>query len=99
MQSTGMVQLLGTTYRVLRVRRGHYQVVRIHDEAIAGSFSCGTILEVVAVGVDASLMRRLAGAAVYGGKTNWMGPHASTTRSGPFEWLRAAKVARPFAVA
>lgn len=72
-----MVQVLGTTYRVLRMQLGSYQVVRIHDEAVAGSFSCGRTLEVVALGVDAALMRQLAGAAVHGGKTSWMGPHAS----------------------
>ena len=77
MRITGMFQLLGTTYRVSRVNSGRYLVVRIHDEVVAGSFSCGKSLEVVPMAVDLKLMRQLAGAAVYGGKTSWMGPSVS----------------------
>lgn len=73
MQCLGMVQVLGTTYRLLRVRSASYQVVRIHDEALAGSFSCGRTLELVPEAVDLPLMRQLASAAVRGGKTGWMG--------------------------
>jgi hypothetical protein len=69
-----MVQLFGTTYRVLRVQAGHYEVVRIRDEVVVGSFSCGQTLNVTPLTVDAGLMRRLAAMAVYRGKTSWMGP-------------------------
>ena len=74
MQSMGMVQLFGMTYRVLRVQSGCYQLVRIRDEVVVGSFSCGLTLSVTAAAVDPGLMGQLARAAVYHGKTSWMGP-------------------------
>lgn len=77
MRCTGMIQLFGTTYRILQVRRRCYQVVRLHDEAVAGSFSCGRTLQVAALAVDSALMMQLAGAAVYFGRTSWMGPGVS----------------------
>lgn len=77
MHSTGMVQVLGTTYRVVRVDIGHYRVVRIRDDAMVGSFSCGSSLEVIALAVDDRLMRQVADAAVHGGRTSWLGPPAS----------------------
>ena len=69
----GMVQVLGTTYRVVRLRLGFYQVVRIHDEAVVGAFACMKTLEIIAASVDAALMRQIAFAAVQQGKTSWMG--------------------------
>lgn len=77
MQSTGMVQLFGTTYRVLRARSGCYEIVRIRDDVLVGSFSCGLTLSVTPLAVDAGLMKQLARAAVYRGKTSWMGPRVS----------------------
>lgn len=74
MNIKGMVQVLGATYRITRIRAGHYRVNRISDEAVAGLFSCGQTLEVQPLGVDAVLMRLIAAAAVQRGKTSWMGP-------------------------
>jgi hypothetical protein len=74
MYSTGMIQLFGTTYRISRVRSGCYEIIRICDEVLAGSFSCGQKLQVVPLAVHAELMWRLAAVAVQRGKTNWMGP-------------------------
>ena len=34
----GMVQVAGTTFRIARIGRGHYEVVRILDELRLGSF-------------------------------------------------------------
>lgn len=75
MPNISMLQLSGTTYRISEVRAGFYEVVRILDEALAGSFSVGhgSLLNVVPIGVDAELMKRLVAAAVQGGKTSWMG--------------------------
>ena len=70
----GMVQVLGATYRITRLKAGHYQAHRISDEVVAGSFSCGQTLEVQPLGVDVVLMRLIAAAAVQRGKTSWMGP-------------------------
>jgi len=69
----GMVQVLGTTYRVVRLQVGRYQVVRIHDEAVVGAFACMKTLEIIAASVDAALMRQIASAAIQQGKTSWMG--------------------------
>jgi hypothetical protein len=81
MRCLGMVQVLGTTYRVQQASSGSYEVVRISDDTVAGSFSCGQTVKLAAKGVDLSLMRQLARAAVQGGKTRWMGRvNASTGR-------------------
>lgn len=74
----GMVQVLGTTYRVVRLQVGRYQVVRIHDEAVVGAFYCAKTLEIIAASVDAVLMRQIASAAVHQGKTSWMGPRVGS---------------------
>jgi hypothetical protein len=68
-----MVQLLGTTYRLLQRGSGSYQVVRIHDEAVAGWFSCGQTTEFAPDAVELGLLRQIAAVAVRGGKTRWMG--------------------------
>lgn len=73
MHIKGMVQVLGTTYRITRVESGSYRVTRISDETCAGSFSCGQTVEVVALNVDPTLMRIIAEAAVRRGRTSWMG--------------------------
>jgi hypothetical protein len=70
----GMVQLFGTTYRIVRLKMGYYQVVRIHDEVVAGWFSCDQSLVVTPGAVDTPLMQQLASLAVQRGKTSWMGP-------------------------
>jgi hypothetical protein len=70
----GMVQVFGTTYRIVRYEAGHYQAVRIHDEAVVGSFSCAKALIVTPFAVELALMRAIAAAAVHEGKTSWMGP-------------------------
>jgi len=70
----GMVQVLGATYRITRIAPGNYQVTRISDELCAGSFSCRETIEVVALAVDAALLRLIATAAIQRGKTSWMGP-------------------------
>jgi hypothetical protein len=69
----GMVQVFGTTYRVVRVRPGNYEVTRIHDEVVVGCFTCERIVQVTALMVDDGLMRQIARAAVQQGRTSWMG--------------------------
>lgn len=69
----GMVQVLGTTYRVVQLQLAGYSVIRIHDDALVGGFSCGNTLETTPVSVDAGLMRQIASAAVQLGRTSWMG--------------------------
>lgn len=70
----GMIQVAGTTYRIVQLLPGSYQVVRIRDEALVGEFACAQSLKVTAYLVDTGLMRRIAGTAVQLGRTSWMGP-------------------------
>jgi len=69
----GMVQVAGTTYRVVRVAQGSYEVVRILDDARVGSFRSTPRVEIVAQSIDAALMLEIARAAIQGAKTSWVG--------------------------
>ena len=67
----GMVQVEGTTYRIVRIRRGYYNVVRVLDDVGVGTFSAGTSVELAPVGIAAALMREIARVAIQGAKTSW----------------------------
>ena len=69
----GMVQVGGTTYRIVRIKRGHYNVVRVLDDVRVGAFSSGAAVEVAPEGIEADLMREIARAAIQGAKTTWAG--------------------------
>jgi len=69
----GMVQVAGTTYRIVRVKRGHYNVVRVLDDAPVGSFVSGPQVQVAADSIDLTLMREIARVAIQGAKTSWVG--------------------------
>jgi hypothetical protein len=69
----GMVQVAGTTYRVVRLGQGSYEVVRILDDTRVGSFRSTPPIEIAAHGIDASLMLEIAKAAIQGAKTSWVG--------------------------
>ena len=69
----GMVQVAGTTYRIVRVQRGQYKVVRILDDAAVGAFSNGPTVEVTASCIEATLMREIVRVAIQGAKTSWVG--------------------------
>jgi hypothetical protein len=70
---TGMVQLDGATYRVVRLGAGHYDLIRILDDVSVGTFRVGPPLELNASGVHPSLFRRIAWAAMRNARTSWMG--------------------------
>ena len=72
----GMVQVSGTTYRVVQRDVESYEVIRIHDEVVAGIFSCGATRTSKGFSVDALLMKRIAAAAVQQGRTSWTPPPA-----------------------
>jgi hypothetical protein len=74
----GMVQVAGTTYRIIRLRRGQYDVVRILDDQRVGQFSTGTSVEVSPELVDYGVLREIARVAVQGAKTSWVGRLALT---------------------
>ena len=68
----GMVQVAGTTFRIVRIERGHYEVVRILDDTRLGSFWCEPTFA-VSESEDRGLLREVARCAIQGGKTTWVG--------------------------
>lgn len=68
----GMVQVSGTTFRIARLTRGHYEVVRILDDTKIGSFRCDPNL-VVPESPNSELVREVARCAIQGGKCTWVG--------------------------
>ena len=68
----GMVQVAGTTFRIVRIQRGHYEVVRILDDTRLGSFWCEPRFA-ISESANAELLREVARCAIQGGKTTWAG--------------------------
>ena len=69
----GMVQVEGTTYRIVRLKRGHYSVVRVLDDVVVGTFTSGSAIEITAIGIDPTALREIVRSAVQGAKTSWVG--------------------------
>ena len=69
----GMVQVGGTTYRVVRVEAGHYEVIRLLDDVRVGAFRSSPSLEVMPSGIERAELVMIARAAVQGAKTSWVG--------------------------
>jgi hypothetical protein len=79
MQSVkGMVQVSGVTFRIVRITRGHYEVIRILDDTRMGSFWSEPMFK-VSEGQHQELLREVARCAIQGGKTSWVGRLALTT--------------------
>ena len=68
----GMVQVAGTTFRIVRISRGHYDVVRILDDTRLGSFRCEPHFT-LSDSTHPDLLREVARCAIQGGKTTWVG--------------------------
>jgi hypothetical protein len=68
----GMVQVAGTTFRIVRIKRGHYEVVRILDDLRLGSFWSEPAFA-VSESANPELLREVARCAIQGGKTTWVG--------------------------
>ncbi|MES1175805.1 MAG: hypothetical protein ABUL62_15900 [Myxococcales bacterium] len=66
-----MIQVHSVTYRIVRVRTGHYDVVRLLDDVRIGSFSLAQGKDPVVEGDSAELLRAIARAALQGGRTTW----------------------------
>ena len=74
MQVKGMVQVAGITYRIVRIERGLYDVVRILDDQRVGAFRTIPRVEVTAAAAaPAETIAEIAKAAVKWGKTSWVG--------------------------
>lgn len=69
----GMVQVQGTTYRIVRIKRGYYNVVRVLDDVNVGTFTAGSAVEITPQGIDPGIMREIARIAIQGAKTSWIG--------------------------
>lgn len=67
----GMVQVHSVTYRIVRVRHGQYDVVRLLDDVCIGRFTLGAYREVVIEGEAPEVVREVARAALQGGRTTW----------------------------
>jgi hypothetical protein len=67
----GMVQVHSVTYRIVRVRSGHYDVVRLLDDVSVGSFSLGGGREPLVGGDSPEVVREVARAALQFGRTTW----------------------------
>ena len=68
----GMVQVAGSTFRIVRINRGHYDVVRILDDSRLGSFWCEPTFA-VSESEDQDLLREVARSAIQGGKCTCVG--------------------------
>ena len=66
-----MIQVHSVTYRIVRVRAGHYDVVRVLDDVSIGSFSLGAGVEPIVSGEAPDVLRAVARAALQGGRTTW----------------------------
>lgn len=74
MQATkGMVQVEGSTYRIVRLSAAHYQVVRVLDDECVGSFRSGPQLELHPLTIASEKLREIARSAIRGAKTSWVG--------------------------
>ena len=74
MQSVkGMVQVDGSTYRIVRTAYAHYDVVRVLDDKTVGAFRSAPRVEVTTADIDAKLLREIARTAIQGAKTSWVG--------------------------
>jgi len=69
----GMIQVQGTTYRIVRIKRGSYSVVRVLDDVVVGSFTAGSSVEVSPQAIDETVLREIARLAIQGAKTTWLG--------------------------
>jgi hypothetical protein len=69
----GMVQVQGTTYRIVRITRGNYSVVRVLDDVVVGTFTAGTAVKVTNRDIEPAVMREIARIAIQGAKTSWVG--------------------------
>jgi hypothetical protein len=69
----GMVLVGGKTYRIVRLGRGEYEIVRILDDVRVGTFSTQPKLQIKSHTIELSLATQIARSALMGGKLSWMG--------------------------
>ena len=67
----GMVQFAGATYRIVKVERGKYDVIRILDEVRIGTFETVPRLRVHPEGVAEKLLQDISLTALKQAKISW----------------------------
>ena len=67
-----MVQVKSVTYRIVRVRAGHYLVIRLLDDTSVGMFRLGGPMGVSLEGDAPEIVREVARAALQNAKTSWV---------------------------
>jgi hypothetical protein len=83
--SKGMVQVSGTTYRIVRVGAVH-QVFRLSDDGFIGSFAFSPSLLLVECRVGSELLSAVARQALRSSRIDWSPP---ARRAHHFEWAHA----------
>jgi hypothetical protein len=73
MRVKGMVQVLGSTYRVVRIGFGVYEVVRLLDDVQVGCFRTVPNTRTESTILEGELMNEIMRAAIQGAKTSWVG--------------------------
>jgi hypothetical protein len=68
-----MIQVMGTTYRIVRVAPASYEAIRVLDDQVVGGFSCRSALEVEPRAVDLPTMLLIARTAVRAAKISSTG--------------------------
>jgi hypothetical protein len=68
--SKGMVQVSGTTYRIVRAGSAH-QVFRVADDRFVGSFTFGPALSLLECRIDAESLRAVARQALRSSRLDW----------------------------
>ena|SRR2546430_396864 len=73
MECKGMVEFARQTYRIMKINRGTYEVVRILDDARVGTFDVLPRLCVHPQGVTHELLLQVALTAMRQAKVSWIG--------------------------
>jgi hypothetical protein len=73
MRVKGMVQVRGSTYRVVRLEEGHYEIVRILDDFRVGRFRTMPEALIESTVIDQTVMTEIVRASIHGAKTSWVG--------------------------
>jgi len=74
----GMIQVHSITYRIVRLRKGTYQVIRLLDDISVGTFTIAPWSQLHCEGDQPELVREIARAAMQGARTSWAPRRASS---------------------
>jgi hypothetical protein len=83
--SKGMVQVSGTTYRIVRAG-GVHQVFRLSDDGFVGSFAFSPALSLLECRIDAEILSAIARQALRSSRLDWRPP---ARRSHPSDWAHS----------